>query len=389
MHRVGKSIGRADGLSRTHLRAFIAIVSEGPAAYAPEEDPEWPNRTKESPPDPKHFQYSEIQGDVLQPTDSIAHCISADSKLGAGIARRIRRRVPTQYPGKEAIASKVIWPQWIPESQRFVYHLKTKAHYFHQPTYKALRASLEAMQTHKAYWEQQCPVHQQIGCGLDKSDWQKVWKLIHEIFQPKSLDPTVFLKPGSGTLNSSQIPMDSLLDTDTAKAVDDSNNIPSLESAQRNDAALKHLLHWITRGMPPGSQDLHGLPRTTWRLAHDFRSLKVVNDVLCREFVHKGGSSNHQQLVLASLVPQILKSIHSSPTGGHLGIIKTAEKVPERFYWPGFQEDIKRFIIRCEQCQKKSQPAKDPSTIFGWIGPELSFPSHWHRLHGPLTIVKW
>ena len=89
VHRPGKSIGHADGLSRTPLIAFNAIATEDPATNAPEDDQEWPNRTIESPPDAKQIQYSEIQGDVLQSTDSIAHCISADFKLGAGIARSI------------------------------------------------------------------------------------------------------------------------------------------------------------------------------------------------------------------------------------------------------------------------------------------------------------
>ena len=95
-HRPGKPIGHTDGLLRTPLRAFNAIVVEYPAADAPEEDHEWPNHTKEVPPDSKHFQYSEIQGDVLQSSDSIACSISVDFKLGAGIARNIRRRFPTQ-----------------------------------------------------------------------------------------------------------------------------------------------------------------------------------------------------------------------------------------------------------------------------------------------------
>ena len=45
VHRPGKSIGHADGLSRTPLRAFDAFVTEDPATEAPEEDQEWPNRT--------------------------------------------------------------------------------------------------------------------------------------------------------------------------------------------------------------------------------------------------------------------------------------------------------------------------------------------------------
>ena len=57
-------------------------------------------------------------------------------------------------------------------------------------------------------------------------DRQKVRNLIHEVFQPTRVDLTVFLKPYSGTLNSSQTPMDSPIDIDTAKALDDSDNIP-------------------------------------------------------------------------------------------------------------------------------------------------------------------
>ena len=95
VHRPGKSIGHADGLSRTLLRAFNALATEDPAADAPEDDQDGPNRTNDSPLDPRHSPYSEIQGDVLQSTDSIAHCISADFRLGARIARSIKRRFPT------------------------------------------------------------------------------------------------------------------------------------------------------------------------------------------------------------------------------------------------------------------------------------------------------
>ena len=152
----------------------------------------------------------------------------------------------------------------------------------------------------------------------------------------------------------------------------------------RNDPALRHLLLWITRGTPPSSQILQGRAQTTWKLALEFRSLKVVNDILFREFIHKGGSSHHQQLLPASLVPQILKSIHSSPTGGHLGIFKTVEKVRERLYWPGFQEDNKLFINCCEQCQKRANPPKThqhslvewtPSYPFHHIGINFMAPS--------------
>ena len=102
VHRPRKSVGLAGGLSRTQLRAVNAIVTEDLAANAPEEDQEWPNRTKESPPDPKHFQHSEMQGNVLQSFDSIVHCISADlsweQESLEALSDAFQRSSPTKKP---------------------------------------------------------------------------------------------------------------------------------------------------------------------------------------------------------------------------------------------------------------------------------------------------
>ena len=93
-----------------------------------------------------------------------------------------------------------------------------------------------------------------------------------------------------------------------------------------------------------------------------------------------------QQLIPASLVPQVLNSIHSSTTGGHLGIFKTVEKVRERFYWPGFQEVVKLFISRCEQCQKRTNPAKTHRhSLVEWT-PSYSFHHIGIDFMGPLPF---
>ena len=147
VHRPGKSIGHVGGLSRTLLRAVNAIVTEEPGADTTEEDQKWSNRTKKSLPDPNYFQFSEIQGNFLQSTDSFAHSISTDFALGARIARNTKRRFPANCPNKETFATEVMWPQLIPQSQRLFYHLIT-AGFFHKPTYKKLRISPGAMKIH-------------------------------------------------------------------------------------------------------------------------------------------------------------------------------------------------------------------------------------------------
>ena len=107
---------------------------------------------------------------------------------------------------------------------------------------------------------------------------------------------------------------------------EDAETLTALPSAQRADPALKNLFPGVTRGTPPDSEELQALPRSTWQLANEFRSLNIINNVLCREFVYKGRPRHHQQLKPASSVPQVPNSIRSSPTGGHQGTFETAQK---------------------------------------------------------------
>ena len=226
----------------------------------------------------------------------------------------------------------------------------------------------------------------QIGCGLDELDWSKVRTLIKEVFRPTSIEIVVFLKPLKEPPRASQNPVNSFDNAVAAETPNISETLTSLASAQRADPALKNLFQWVTRGTPPSTHELQGLPRATWQLVNEFRSLKIINDVLCREFTHKGGPSYFQQLIPASLVPQVLNSIHSSTTGGHLGIFKTVEKVRERFYWPGFQEDVKLFIKRCEQCQKRANPPKTHRhSLVEWT-PSYPFPHIGIDFIGPLPL---
>ena len=55
---------------------------------------------------------------------------------------------------------------------------------------------------------------------------------------------------------------------------------------------------------------------------------------------------------------EILSASHSSPTAGHSGVAKTSEKIKQRFYWPGLQEDTNLFVTRCPECQKHLGPPK-------------------------------
>lgn len=52
------------------------------------------------------------------------------------------------------------------------------------------------------------------------------------------------------------------------------------------------------------------------------------------------------------LITKILKEMHDTPLGGHVGISKTFELVSRKFYWPRQHRDIKRYINTCIKCQE-------------------------------------
>ena len=148
----------------------------------------------------------------------------------------------------------------------------------------------------------------------------------------------------------------------------------ALGQAQRQDEALSKLIEWIQKGKVPTSQELQGLPRLAWQLNNQLKSLQLLDGILCRKFETADNQVVLQQIVPPSMTQEILSTCHSSPTAGHLGVAKTSEKIKQRFYWPGLQEDTKLFVSRCPECQKRSGPPKKyHHALVEW---QASYPFH-------------
>lgn len=108
----------------------------------------------------------------------IAHCISADYAMGAGIAVEVSRR----YKLRTSIhnVGNGTYPDCIFLNN--VFNLVTKNKYWHKPTYDSLEASLRLMKQiilEKGIKEVAMP---KIGCGLDRLQWGKVREIINEVF---------------------------------------------------------------------------------------------------------------------------------------------------------------------------------------------------------------
>ena len=91
-----------------------------------------------------HFTVIEQQGDLLDFPHSIAHCIIADFKLGAGHAKQIEEKFPSYFPAKKEYKQQVLHAHYLGHD-KFVFHLIVKPRYFHKPTYRSLRKGLLAL----------------------------------------------------------------------------------------------------------------------------------------------------------------------------------------------------------------------------------------------------
>ena len=79
---------------------------------------------------------------------------------------------------------------------------------------------------------------------------------------------------------------------------------------------------------------------------------EVKKDVLYR-VCNKGDEKEMSHIVIPeSLRAHVMKLLHDSIMGGHLGINKTLERINSVFYWPDMAGDVMRYCKSCDICQK-------------------------------------
>lgn len=139
--------------------------------------------------------YKEEKRDLFSVSDDyyLAHCISSDYALGAGIAVEFDKRFDMRRKLKEDAPD--YWEYMTAFNLKGecvlierVLNLITKEKYYHKPTYKSTTHALRCM---KVVCEANniskiaMPI---IGCGLDRLQWDKVSKIIKETFKDTDIE---------------------------------------------------------------------------------------------------------------------------------------------------------------------------------------------------------
>lgn len=117
----------------------------------------------------------------------LAHCISADFALGAGIAKTFDNVYNMRYKLWRAYDHYVYrGGDSLPIDN--VFNLVTKAKCFHKPTYESLREALEMMKEQIDYLGITKLAMPRIGCGLDRLQWTSVYDIICEVFEDMNIE---------------------------------------------------------------------------------------------------------------------------------------------------------------------------------------------------------
>jgi hypothetical protein len=81
--------------------------------------------------------------------------------------------------------------------------------------------------------------------------------------------------------------------------------------------------------------------------------------ILNRKLYRTWTSTKNQQAAITFqyIVPfkeriEIMQAAHDSITSGHLGSDRTITRIAERFYWPGWENQVNQYVISCTICQQ-------------------------------------
>ena len=150
------------------------------------------------------------------------------------------------------------------------------------------------------------------------------------------------------------------------------------KKAQLLDPGISVLYNWMEQNRRPTWEEISHMDaemKTYWA---QWPRLVLNNGVLCRKYFDTRTDTEFLQILLPkSLREEILTELHAHVRAGHLGSMKTMEKVKRRCYWYDYKVFIDSWCRRCLQCRSRSLPKLRPLA-----------PMKQSRTETPLQIVS-
>lgn len=153
-------------------------------------------------------------GDLFKSkAQSLAHCVSRDLKMSAGIAVEFREKyghvnlLREQGPEVGNLVylefefSDADTPIKVDGQPKYIFYLVTKELYFHKPTMDNFTQCMSQLATVCHELDVKSLAIPKIGCGLDKLKFLQVVKIIDNLFENVNTDITMYLLPGDPDYN--------------------------------------------------------------------------------------------------------------------------------------------------------------------------------------------
>lgn len=138
------------------------------------------------------MKVTEIQGDLFSDkTNSLAHCVSQDFKMGKGIAVKFK----SEFGGLQELIdqnAEVGDVAILERDKRFVLYMVTKVRYYDKPDYKTMRKCIQSLRDISCQRKIETLSIPRIGCGLDRLEWMSVRKILEEEFKNVQIQINVY-----------------------------------------------------------------------------------------------------------------------------------------------------------------------------------------------------
>ncbi|KAH9087395.1 hypothetical protein Ae201684P_000806 [Aphanomyces euteiches] len=125
---------------------------------------------------------------------------------------------------------------------------------------------------------------------------------------------------------------------------------PRLYNEQANDPWIVALRAYLEDGailLDPYLQNL---------VVSNSQQYLMQQGVVCRYITIKTPLRNPDLIIVPviphSLVEEVLYASHASPVSGHLGLMKTRERIRRTAYWLNWQLDCKDYVSKCPDCNR-------------------------------------
>ena len=141
------------------------------------------------------MRYNEQKGNLfeLDKKYALAHCISLDCAMGAGIAVEFNKRFRgmknecMRHVDKYELSFPNIF-MFEGNNGQIVFNLITKKVYYGKPTYQTITECIKMMKEHCQHYNIKYLAIPKIGCGLDRLQWGKVREIIKEEFRDLDIE---------------------------------------------------------------------------------------------------------------------------------------------------------------------------------------------------------